>query len=330
MSRHAMPVADRATDLIRGHGARSRSAMRRRRVQSHTEFVRPPELWLGPLFPHTHDAVVVGDVRTGSVVQWNPAAEQLFGWAAREAIGQSVDSLISPAILPLYRAGIALYDDDDPPRPFRLPVTRADGAEVGVEFCLLPLDSPPERYFMVLGREVNTVPEAPSPTSSLGQPVAPASPGVHLQFQRLNLVPLVARVVARARSRGTPHKVNMALPQGLTATVDPERIEHVLDLLIEKVFERSPGGCWIDVDLRRPLTGQARIEVRDFGRPLDDATRRRLAEGVDVEADLALARTVVEQHGGSLRFELPEDGGVRAVVMLPTQRGRRSAMPLQG
>jgi PAS domain S-box-containing protein len=327
MSRHASPVAERATDAIRGRASRSRSAIRRRRVQPHTEFLRPTELWLGPLFPHTHDAVVVGDVHSGRVVQWNPAAERLFGWPAMHAIGQTIDELVSPAILPLYRAGVALYGEDDPPRPFRLRVPRADGTQVAVEFSLLPLDSPPERYFILLGRELHAANQPSSEIDSGGQTQPPSSPKVELHFQRINLVPLVARVVARARSRGTPHKLNMAVPQGLTANADPERIEHVIDVLIENVFDRSPGGCWIDVDLRRPLTGQARIEVRDFGRPLDDATRRRLADGVELEVDLAFARDVVEQHGGTLRFELPEDGGVRAVVTIPTQRGRRSAMP---
>ena len=316
MSRHATPVADRATDAICG-----------RPITSHTEFVRPTELWLGPLFPHTHDAVIVGDLRTGHVVQWNPAAEQLFGWPAREAIGQSIGELISPAVLPLYRAGVALYGAEDPPRQFRLRVPRKDGTEVGVEFSLLPLDSPPERYFIVLGRDLNPMQEAPSDGQLTSLPQPPADPGVELHFQRINLVPLVSRVVARARSRGTPHKLNMALPQGLTANVDPERIESVIELLIEKVFERSPVGCWIDVDLRRPLTGQARIEVRDFGRPLDEATRRRLAEGTDLEADLVHARSIVEQHGGTLRFELPEGGGVRAVVTVPTRRGRQCPTP---
>ncbi|MBV8720386.1 MAG: hypothetical protein JOZ65_35415 [Chloroflexi bacterium] len=43
------------------------------------------------------------------------------------------------------------------------------------------------------------------------------------------------------------------------------------------------------------------------------------------ERSLLLARTIVALHGGPLEFEFPADGGVRAVVTLPTQHGRALA-----
>jgi PAS domain S-box-containing protein len=39
------------------------------------------------------DAVVVSD-RDGTIVQWNAAAEALFGWSAAEALGQSLDLIV--------------------------------------------------------------------------------------------------------------------------------------------------------------------------------------------------------------------------------------------
>jgi PAS domain S-box-containing protein len=322
MPRLATPVAKpRATDTIRARAARPRTSNRRRRVAVHTESLRPADFALGPLFAHTRDAVVVGNVDTDRIVLWNPAAERLFDRKAADAVGQSMSALISPAIVPLHRASVGLFRaaSSEPVRPYEVAVARRDGSELRLELMLVPLEyqHAPERYVMILGREV---PEAPSvdaaPDASEPSTNDPSNT-FELHLQRINLVPLVSGVVARARTRNTLHKFNTAVPQGLTATVDPQLIEQVLEMLIEQASARCPGGCWIDVDLRRPLTGQARLEVRDFGRPLDDNGRRALADGGQSEP-----RLIIEQHGGTLSYEFPADGGVRAVVTLPTQRGR--------
>jgi PAS domain S-box-containing protein len=39
------------------------------------------------------DAVAVVDV-CGRVLQWNPAAERLFGWGPREAVGRTIDDVL--------------------------------------------------------------------------------------------------------------------------------------------------------------------------------------------------------------------------------------------
>src|SRR5205807_9603576 len=96
---------------------------------------------------------------------------------------------------------------------------------------------------------------------------------IELQPERVNLVPLVGRVVAEMRTRATPSRLNLAMPQGLTALVDPAHIEQVLRTLIEQAMARNPRGCWIDVELKRPLVGLARLEVRDVGRPGPAAVR---------------------------------------------------------
>jgi K+-sensing histidine kinase KdpD len=145
---------------------------------------------------------------------------------------------------------------------------------------------------------------------------------LELRPERINLVPLVGRVVAQMRARGTPCKLNVALPQGLTALVDPLRIEQLLRTLLEGAMRRNPRGCWVDLDVRRPLAGLARIEIRDIGRPVTDGVRQRLQDVASADRGLALSRVLVELHGGRLNVEFPADGGVRVVLTLPTQRGR--------
>jgi len=152
--------------------------------------------------------------------------------------------------------------------------------------------------------------------------VAIESSTLEPQLERVNLVPLLSQVVVRTRMRSPAHKLNTAFPQGLTALLDPRRIEQAIETLLEHAIARCPRGCWIDVDLRRPLVGLARIEIRDYGRPASEEARRRLAEGDESDRDLALVQSIVGLHGGTLRFEFPADGGGRAVVTLPTQRGR--------
>ena len=143
-----------------------------------------------------------------------------------------------------------------------------------------------------------------------------------LNGERVNLVPLVGRVVVSARARSAAHRVSFGAPQGLTALVDAARIQQVLHDLIDRAIRRNPRGCWIDVDVRRPLTASARIEVRDYGRTLSAREREQLTSPSEEDRGWCLDRFIVEQHGGSLSLEWPSDGGVRVVVSLPTNRTR--------
>jgi PAS domain S-box-containing protein len=145
-----------------------------------------------------------------------------------------------------------------------------------------------------------------------------------LRYERVNLVPFISRVVAAARVRWGLHQVNLSAPQGLTASVDAERIEQLLNDLVDRAARRNPHGCWIDVDLRRPLAGVARIEVRDYGRRLSERERSGLPDSSTPERGWYVDRHIVEQHGGTLAVEFPDEGGTRVIVTLPTN-GRRVA-----
>lgn len=359
---------------------------------------------LHQIFMLTHEAVVVGNLETGRIALWNPAAEGLFGWSAAEAVGQPIDRLLPPALVRLYRAGRELYPRNDGDsvelhRPFELSAVNALGEELCIEASLASLDTATlrGRYILALMRDVSErrrvelqrlqvaqvasarhdaertigrhaqavqdsaaemgrelrrlrrstqrlkrhagqtraqrlevqarvvevrIERLARELDTLALRSALETSTLELNFERINLVPLLSQVVVRTRSRATAHKLHSALPQGLTALVDPERLELIVQLLLDQAVARCPRGCWIDVDLRRPLAGLARIEVRDFGRPVSSATRQRLVCGTSTDRRLALVRALVELHGGTLSFEFPDDGGVRAVVTLPTQRGR--------
>ena len=152
------------------------------------------------------------------------------------------------------------------------------------------------------------------------------------QFQKfrliqLNLVPLVGRVVTTLRSSAPTHKVKLGAPQGLTAQVDSRRLERVLQDIIERAIRRNPRGSWVDIDLKRPLAGTARIEVRDYGRRVSTAERERLVNPSASDRGWWLDRFIIEQHGGSMSFEWPAEGGVRVIISLPTHRARHATVP---
>lgn len=78
-----------------------------------------------------------------------------------------------------------------------------------------------------------------------------------------------------------------------------------------------------------PLKGRGIcISVRDFGSGLDAAAMERFAEAFHttkpegIGLGLALSRSIVEAHGGTLRAETPDDGpGLRVMVWLPLEQG---------
>jgi PAS domain S-box-containing protein len=143
-----------------------------------------------------------------------------------------------------------------------------------------------------------------------------------LADERVNLVPLLNRLVVTARMRTRVHRLNFGAPQGLSAYCDPRRIAAVVDDIIERAIRRNVRGCWIDVDLRRPLAGTARIEVRDYGRPVSPAEREQLTQLSSADHSWFVSRYIVERHGGTLELDFPTEGGLRVVLSLPTHRTR--------
>lgn len=427
------PVAASTTDTPRARPRRPRVAARRARaVKSahHPTSLIPSDLELGPLFVHTRDAVVVGNLDTGGIVLWNPAAERIFGWSASEAVGQPLEMLIPPALIRVHQERLALYRRTGQGtligcgQPLELPALTKGGEEITIELSLAPFDTPAgdRQYAIALLRDVSERQRAEARSEEAAQAVSDrhaAELAIHQHQQvveqgleqlrrelrrlrrsgerltrsvaslpqlaekgrpggsrrlpdmepgpetapsqaarlalqarvierraermqralevfatrarmkagelephleRVNLVPLLGKIVADTRRQGRPHKVNVAMPQGLTAQVDADLIECAVRALIEHALARSPRGSWVDVELRRPLTGLARLEVRSFGPPLPAAERRRLRELVQIEPSLALSRAILEQHRGSLSLEFPVEGGVSLVASLPTNR----------
>ena len=89
------------------------------------------------------DAVIAADAR-GVIRFWNPGAERVFGYAAVEAIGQSLDLIIPEALRKRHwegyeqvmRTGKSRYGEGD---VLAVPGQRKDGKRISLEFTIVPL-----------------------------------------------------------------------------------------------------------------------------------------------------------------------------------------------
>jgi len=121
-------------------------------------------------------------------------------------------------------------------------------------------------------------------------------------------------------------------PGELQADGDPERVHQVVANLIENALRYSPPGGTIEVSARRDR-GDVRIEVADEGPGIPDGERSRVFErfyradaarssrnGGGAGLGLAIARWIVELHGGEIRPETRDPHGCRMVVTLPGGR----------
>lgn len=97
------------------------------------------------------DAFISIDVE-GLILEWNPAAERMFGWSADEAIGwQLADVLVPPHLRQAHRDGMARFLSTGVPRAMgqRLEVTamHQDGHQLPVELTIWPSETEGELYF---------------------------------------------------------------------------------------------------------------------------------------------------------------------------------------
>ena len=94
------------------------------------------------LIAGTSDAVIFADA-DGTITRWNPAATRMFGYAAAEAIGRSLDLIIPDTLRARHwqgyretmRTGQTRYGDG---QILAVPALRKDGSRLSVEFTIVP------------------------------------------------------------------------------------------------------------------------------------------------------------------------------------------------
>ena len=148
-----------------------------------------------------------------------------------------------------------------------------------------------------------------------------------LHVEETDLVQVVRRSVGAARTRARGHRIVTRGASCVMTRCDAVRMAEVVDHLLDNALTHNPGGCLIDVCVRRPSRSQVEITVRDHGVGVAPEQRERLFEryyrassgGAAAGAGLGLhlSRRLVELHGGSLVAVFPPAGGMALVATLP-------------
>ena len=140
----------------------------------------------------------------------------------------------------------------------------------------------------------------------------------------------VLEAVAREARLSAPAEVEIAVsaPDALEARGDSERVHQVVMNLVENALRHSPRPGRVLL-VAAPARGGVRIEVTDEGPGIPAAESARVFERF-YRADraragdrggaglgLAIARWIVDLHGGEIRAEAAEPRGCRMVVELP-------------
>jgi signal transduction histidine kinase len=156
------------------------------------------------------------------------------------------------------------------------------------------------------------------------------SGAVPLNRRPFDLVQLLedAADETRLHAPDVPVVVVAAAPS-LATDGDPERIHQVVANLLENAVRFTPAGAQVELRARRD-NGTAIVEVCDHGPgiPADDADRvferfyradpSRASTRGGAGLGLAIARWIVDLHGGRIRPEPNEPTGCRMVVELPS------------
>lgn len=143
-----------------------------------------------------------------------------------------------------------------------------------------------------------------------------------------DLSAIVDDVLGRLKSQTARHRLVVDLPNDLPPIlVDPVELDQVLSNLVENAAKYTPPGTEVRVAARR-VAGEIEIEVADRGPGVPDAALPHLFEPFyrvggherspkGTGLGLAVARGLVEAHGGRIWAENRPGGGARFAFRLP-------------
>jgi len=159
------------------------------------------------------------------------------------------------------------------------------------------------------------------------------SEALNLQREPVDLAQLVRTTVDRFAPRAETHELVLRVetnPAAPLALVDPDRIEQVLLNLLDNAVKYSSPGSTVTIGVDGRQGQPARVQVRDegIGIPAEDlahvgerfyrADKARSRGQGGSGLGLAIARALVEAHGGQLWLESQEGQGTTVAFTLPS------------
>lgn len=183
----------------------------------------------------------------------------------------------------------------------------------------------PEEYVPVLREQVRVLSLLVDDLFELARIDADA---LVLELQRLPVAPVVSSslksIEAEARSRHV--RLDADVDEAITARFAPDKLERVLMNLLTNALRHTPSDGAVAVRVE-PRPHEVRVAVEDTGNGLDAEARERMFERFwrgdqsrssrGAGLGLAIARGLVEAHGGRIWAENREGGGARICFTLP-------------
>ncbi len=194
-----------------------------------------------------------------------------------------------------------------------------------------PVETASHERLAVLEREISRMQEILQSYLSSTRPLQQVTP------ERVHVGSLVSETLLVLSARADGARVRLSSRGDASVEGDPRRLKEALLNLVANGIEATPPGGEVIVEVR-PAADQIEIVVRDTGRGMPPETLRRLGtpffttreEGTGL--GVALARSVIVQHGGSLRYESEPGKGttVRATLPAGVPTARRHAARAAG
>lgn len=148
--------SEQVMDLLAGFAEQLATFIARRRAEAE---IRTGEQFKAAVMASALDCMVGMD-QSGAVIEFNAAAERLFGYSREEALGRELADLIIPSHLrERHRAGLLRYLDDGESevidRRVEMPALRRDGSIVPVELTVTRLAGPGQPTFTGFLRDIS-------------------------------------------------------------------------------------------------------------------------------------------------------------------------------
>lgn len=181
-----------------------------------------------------------------------------------------------------------------------------------------PAEAASHQRLEVVEKEVGRVQEILQNYLSFTRPLQEVKPRL------VELGPLVSDTLVALSARADGARVRLYAEGDATLEADPRRLKEALLNLVVNAIEATPPGGEVAVEVRPAEEGEgAEIVIRDTGRGMPAETLRRIGtpffttrkEGTGL--GVVLARSVIAQHGGSLRYESEPGKGTQVRVALP-------------
>jgi signal transduction histidine kinase len=268
-----------------------------------------PRAFTGPELPASLHAALVALAVLGLGALMTPAgamAERRRGDLARAREEMASDALARAQSLEQVGTKVA--------HELKNPLT---GVKALVQLGLRnPAEAASHERLDVVEREVTRMQEILQNYLSFTRPLQEVAP------RPVELGALVSDTLEVLSARADDGRVRLYAQGHAAIEADPRRLKEALLNLVANAIEATPPGGEVDVEVR-PAGDEAEIVIRDTGRGMEAETLRRIGTPFFTTRDggtglgVVLARSVISQHGGSLRYDSEPGRGTRVRVALP-------------